>query len=69
MHTDDRVTAMARDMLRTAGLHGQKCAIDAILAAVAGQEAAQGAEATVFTSDTDDMSQLLAGHSVRAEKV
>jgi hypothetical protein len=30
---------------------------------------AQGAQATVFTSDTDDMNQLLAGHSVQVEKV
>jgi hypothetical protein len=44
-------------------------AIDAVLAAVAGREAAQGAEATVFTPDADDMAQLLAGHSVRVEKV
>ncbi|MCK8434285.1 hypothetical protein G3I77_15010 [Streptomyces sp. D2-8] len=40
----------------------------AVLAAVAGREAAQGAQATVFTSDTDDMNQLLVGHSVRVEK-
>jgi hypothetical protein len=46
-----------------------KYAFDAVLAAVAGQEAARGAEATVFTSDADDMHQLLAGHSVRVEKV
>lgn len=69
VHTDDQVIAMARDMLKTAGLHGHKYAIDAILAAVARREAAQGAEATVFTSDTDDMNQLLAGHSVRVEKI
>ncbi|WP_432034680.1 hypothetical protein [Streptomyces antibioticus] len=69
MHTDDQVIAMARDMLKTAGLHGHKYAIDAVLAAVAGREAAQGAEATVFTSDTDGMNRLLAGHSVRAEKI
>ncbi|MFE9307804.1 hypothetical protein ACIQCF_17275 [Streptomyces sp. NPDC088353] len=69
VHTDDQVIAMARDMLKTAGLHGHKYAIDAVLAAVAGQEAAQGAQATVFTSDTHDMNQLLAGHSVRVEKV
>ncbi|MBU7598440.1 hypothetical protein JGS22_012650 [Streptomyces sp. P38-E01] len=69
VHTDDRVIALARDMLKTAGLHGHKYAIAAVLAAVAGREAAQGAEATVFTSDPDDMNQLLAGHSVRVEKV
>ncbi|MGW9496155.1 hypothetical protein ACWG5P_17465 [Streptomyces prasinus] len=69
VHTDDQVTAMARDMLKATGLHGHKYALDAVLAAVAGREAAQGAQATVFTSDTDDMTQLLAGHSVRVEKV
>ncbi|MBH5335256.1 hypothetical protein IHE55_10825 [Streptomyces pactum] len=69
LHTEDQLIAAARDMLKTAGLHGHKYAIDAILAAVAGREAAQGAEATVFTSDTDDMTQLLAGHPVRVEKV
>ncbi|UCM87650.1 hypothetical protein [Streptomyces marincola] len=69
VHTDDQVIATAREMLRAAGLHGHKYAIDAVLAAVAGREAAQGAQATVFTSDTDDMSRLLAGRSVRVEKV
>ncbi|MDX3241466.1 hypothetical protein [Streptomyces sp. ME18-1-4] len=69
MDVDDRMIAMVRDMLKAAALHGHKYAIDAVLAAVAGREAAQGAEATVFTSDTDDMAQLLAGHSVRVEKV
>ncbi|MER7934004.1 MULTISPECIES: hypothetical protein [unclassified Streptomyces] len=69
VHTNDQLIALARDMLKTAGLHGHKYAIDATLAAVARREAAQGAEATVFTSDTDDMNQLLAGHSVRVEKV
>ncbi|WP_432056877.1 hypothetical protein [Streptomyces sp. bgisy022] len=69
VHTDDQVIAMARDMLRAAGLHGHKYAIDAVLAAVAGREAASGAQATVFTSDADDMNQLLAGRSVRVEKV
>lgn len=69
VHTDDQVIALARDMLKAAGLHGHKYAIDAVLAAVAGREARQGAEATVFTSDTNDMTQLLAGHSVRVEKV
>ena len=69
VHTDDQVIAMARDMMKAAGLHGHKYAIDAVLAAVAGREAARGAQATVFTSDTDDMNQLLAEHPVRVEKV
>lgn len=69
VHTDDQVIAMARDMLKTAGLHGHKYAIDAILAAVAGQELVHGAQVSVFTSDVDDMNQLLAGRSVRVEKI
>ncbi|WP_432105741.1 hypothetical protein [Streptomyces sp. bgisy091] len=69
VHTDDQVIALARDMLKAAGLHGHKYAVDAVLAAVAVREAARGVEATVFTSDTDDMDQLLAGRSVRVEKV
>ncbi len=68
-HTDDQVIATARDMLKTAGLHGHKYAVDAILAAVAARESAQGAQATVFTSDADDLHQLLAGRPVRVEKV
>ncbi|MFF5519542.1 hypothetical protein [Streptomyces coeruleorubidus] len=69
VHTDDQAITMARDMLKATGLHGHKYAIDAILASVARREAAQGAQTTVFTSDTDDMNQLLAGHPVRVEKV
>ncbi|WP_418080502.1 hypothetical protein [Streptomyces ambofaciens] len=69
VHTDDQVIGVARDLLKAAGLHGHKYAIDAVLAAVAAREAAQGAQTTVFTSDADDMDQLLAGHSVRVEKV
>ncbi|MEU0049363.1 PIN domain-containing protein [Streptomyces sp. NPDC006309] len=69
VHTDDQVIAMARDLLKTAGLHGHKYAIDAVLAAVAARDAAQGVRTTVFTSDTDDLHRLLAGHSVRVEKV
>ncbi|MFE1405565.1 hypothetical protein ACFW5D_18280 [Streptomyces sp. NPDC058770] len=59
---------MARDMLKAAALHGHKYAIGAALAAVAGREAERGAETTVFTPGTDDMTQLLAGHPVRIEK-
>jgi len=69
VHTDDHVIASARDMLRNAGLHGHKYAIDAVLAAVAERESARGSETTVFTSDTDDLNQLLAGRPVRVEKV
>ncbi|HEY9437493.1 MAG TPA: hypothetical protein VIS29_02350 [Streptomyces sp.] len=69
VHTDDQVIAIARDMLKAAGLHGHKYAIDAVLAAVAGRQAVQGVQATVFTSDTDDMHRLLAGYPVRVERV
>ncbi|MER6464945.1 hypothetical protein ABT278_31425 [Streptomyces sp. NPDC001228] len=61
--------AMARDMLKTSDLHEHKYSIDAVLAASAAREAAQNAQATVFTSDTNDLHQLLAGRSVRVEKV
>ncbi|MFD5578541.1 hypothetical protein [Streptomyces pseudogriseolus] len=57
-HTDDQVIAMARGMLKAAGLHGHTYAIDAILAAVAGREAEQGFQVTVFTSDVDDMHSI-----------
>lgn len=69
IHTDDQVIATSRDMLKAAGLHGHKYAIDAVLAAMAAREAASGLQVTVFTSDTDDLTQLLAGHPVRIEKV
>ncbi|MER5373744.1 hypothetical protein [Streptomyces sp. NPDC002553] len=45
----------------------RKYAVDAVLAAVAGREAAQGATVTVFTSDTEDMNRLHAGRFVRIE--
>jgi hypothetical protein len=69
VHTDDHVVSAARGMMKAAGLHGHKYAIDAVLAAVAAREAAKGAQVAVFTSDTDDMCRLLAGHPVRVEKV
>jgi hypothetical protein len=46
----------ARLLLRDAGLHGHKHAIDAILAVIAGRQAGS---VTVFTSDVDDMTRLL----------
>ncbi|WP_210744526.1 DNA-binding protein [Nocardia flavorosea] len=69
VHTDDHVISAARNMLQEAGLHGHKYAIDAVLAAVAQRESARGAETTVFTSDVDDMNQLLARHPVRVERI
>ncbi|WP_411079931.1 PIN domain-containing protein [Streptomyces sp. cmx-18-6] len=44
-------------LLRNAGLHGHKYAIDAALAAVANR---QRGPAVVFTSDVDDLSKLCA---------
>ncbi|MGW0933674.1 hypothetical protein [Streptomyces sp. NPDC002666] len=56
-------------MLKTAGLHGHKYAIDAVLAAVAVRTAERGFEVTVFTSDVDDMGKFLADHRIRVERV
>ena len=68
-HTDDQVISLARGMLKTAGLHGHKYAIDADLAAVAVRTAERGFEVTVCTSDVDDMDKFLAGHRIRVERV
>ncbi|MFJ2296362.1 hypothetical protein ACIOG7_32570 [Streptomyces sp. NPDC087894] len=68
-HTGDQVISLARGMLKTAGLHGHKYAIDAVLAAVAVRTAERGFEVTVFTSDVDDMGEFLAGHRIRVERV
>lgn len=46
----------ARRLLADAGLHGHKYAIDAVLAVVARERRGQ---VTVFTSDVDDLEQLL----------
>lgn len=69
VHTDDRIVALARSMLKDASLHGHKYAIDAVLAAVAGTAAGRGEQVTVFTSDTDDLERLLGGRPVKVEKV
>ncbi|MER7051317.1 hypothetical protein [Streptomyces sp. NPDC000351] len=68
-HTDDQVISLAREMLKTAGLHGHKYATDAVLAAVAVRTAERGFEVTVFTSDVDDMGRFLAGRRIRVERV
>lgn len=68
-HTDDKVISLARSMMKTAGLHGHKYALDAVLAAVAVKTAERGFEVTVFTSDVDDMDKFLAGHPIRVERV
>lgn len=68
-HTDDHVISMARGMLKTAGLHGHKHTVDAVLAAVAVKTAECGFEVTVFTSDADNMGKSLADHPIRVERV
>ncbi|MEV6261836.1 hypothetical protein AB0M42_13940 [Streptomyces sp. NPDC051784] len=68
-HTDDQVISLAREMMKAAGLHGHKYAIDAVLAAVAVKTAERGFEVTVFTSDVDDMDKFLADHPIRVERV
>lgn len=68
-HTDDRLISMARGLMKAAGLHGHKYAIDAVLAAVTARETERGNDTVVFTSDTEDLQQLLADHPVRIEKV
>ncbi|MFF5705867.1 PIN domain-containing protein [Streptomyces sp. NPDC012794] len=69
VHTDDRILAVARDLLTHAGLHGRKYAIDAVLAAVALRSSQPKTDVTVLTSDTDDLRKLLAGHRVRIDPV
>jgi hypothetical protein len=49
----------AQRILGEAGLHGQKYAIDAVVAIVARQQTGQ---VTVLTSDTDDLGRLLPKH-------
>ncbi|MFJ4006881.1 PIN domain-containing protein [Streptomyces sp. NPDC090023] len=57
----------AAALLRAAGLHGNKHAIDAMLCATALQRPGR---VTILTSDPEDIGLLTAGHSrVRAEKV
>ncbi|MEU3818292.1 MULTISPECIES: PIN domain-containing protein [unclassified Streptomyces] len=58
----DAVTWRAIDLLRNAGLHGHKYAVDAVVAATALQYAAPR---IVVTSDVDDMDKLC-GNRVQA---
>ncbi|MFD3945952.1 hypothetical protein [Streptomyces sp. NPDC058579] len=53
----EEVAAAAISLLRNAGLHGHKYAIDAALAVIAGR---QRGLVTVYTSDEDDMRKLCA---------
>lgn len=57
----EEVAKDATTLLRTAGLHGHKYAIDAALAAVALR---QPGPVTVFTSDEDDMRKLCADRAL-----
>ncbi|MEU6743351.1 type II toxin-antitoxin system VapC family toxin [Streptosporangium sandarakinum] len=61
------VAYSATTLLRTAGLHGHKYAIDAMLCATALQHPGR---VTILTSDVEDIELLTAGHPrVRIEKV
>lgn len=61
------IAQSAATLLRTAGLHGHKYAIDAMLCAAA---LAQPGHVTILTSDVEDIAMLTADHSrVVAEKV
>ncbi|RKS97120.1 hypothetical protein BX286_6932 [Streptomyces sp. 3211.6] len=62
------IAQSAATLLRTAGLHGHKYAIDAMLCATA--LAAQPGRVTILTSDVEDISVLTTGHPrVSVEKV
>ncbi|MFF4686432.1 PIN domain-containing protein [Streptomyces sp. NPDC001307] len=61
------VAQSAAALLRAAGLHGHKCAIDAMLCATALQHPGR---VTILTSDVEDIGVLTAGYArVLAEKV
>ncbi|MGV9246540.1 PIN domain-containing protein [Streptomyces sp. NPDC003710] len=61
------IAQSAAALLRTAGLHGHKYAIDAILCATA---LTQPGRVTVLTSDVEDIALITADHTrVVAEKV
>ncbi|MEU6088456.1 PIN domain-containing protein [Streptomyces sp. NPDC047085] len=61
------VAQSAAALLRTAGLHGHKYAIDAMLCATALQRPGR---VTILTSDVEDIALLTAGHPrVSSEKV
>ncbi|MFI5865204.1 hypothetical protein [Streptomyces sp. NPDC051546] len=69
VHTDDEIIATARSLLREAGLHGHKYAIDAVLASIAVTASRRGDIVNVLTSDLDDMKRLLGAHRIRIESV
>jgi predicted nucleic acid-binding protein len=61
----DEISLHAIDLLREAGLHGHKYAIDAVVAATALRATKP---ITILTSDTDDMRKLC-GKQVRVVSV
>ncbi|CAM5635278.1 hypothetical protein [Streptomyces narbonensis] len=61
----EEIADSAISVLKNAGLHGHKYAIDAALAVIAGR---QRGLVTVFTSDEDDMTKLCPLH-VRVQRV
>ncbi|MFJ8213924.1 hypothetical protein [Streptomyces sp. NPDC096033] len=69
VHTDDEIIKTARSLLKEAGLHGHKYAIDAVLASIAVVASRQGHLVNVLTSDLDDMKRLLGHHRIRIEPV
>ncbi|MFD4634024.1 type II toxin-antitoxin system VapC family toxin [Streptomyces sp. NPDC058284] len=61
------IAQSAATLLRTAGLHGHKYAIDAMLCATA---LAQPGRVTILTSDVEDIAALTANHPrIATEKV
>ncbi|AJF67999.1 type II toxin-antitoxin system VapC family toxin [Streptomyces vietnamensis] len=61
------IAQSAAALLRTAGLHGHKCAVDAMLCATA---LAQPGRVTILTSDVEDITMLTTDHPrVTVEKV
>lgn len=69
VHTNDEIVTTARSLLKEAGLHGHKYAIDAVLAAIAVVASRRGDLVNVLTSDLDDMKRLIGAHRIRIEPV
>ncbi|MFD5511160.1 type II toxin-antitoxin system VapC family toxin [Streptomyces sp. NPDC059761] len=69
VHTSDEIIETARSLLKEAGLHGHKYAIDAVLAATAVVESRRGGFVNVLTSDLEDMKRLIGGRRIRIEPV
>ncbi|WP_308344587.1 hypothetical protein [Streptomyces sp. ISL-94] len=69
VHPNDEIIGVARSLLKKAGLHGHKYAIDAVLAATAFVASRRGNMVNVLTSDVDDMKRLLGAHPISIEPV